>query len=63
MGAVSNQQIYDLLLEVSDDLAHIEASTDELLMNMRMLNQELEAGRLELAQQRAHFVQQRAPLQ
>jgi hypothetical protein len=63
MGAVSNRQIYDLLLEISDDLAHIEASTDELLMNMRMLNQELEAGRRQLAEARAHFVQQRALLQ
>ena len=63
MGAVSNQQIYDLLLEVADDLASVEASVDEILLNMRTLNQELEAGRRQLAEARAHFVQQRALLQ
>jgi hypothetical protein len=63
MGAVSNQQIYDLLLEISNDLAHIEASADELLLSMRMFNQELEAGQRQLAEQRAHFIQQRALLQ
>ena len=63
MGAVSDQQIYDLLLEISDDLAHVEASTDKILLNMRLLNQELEAGRRQLAEARAHFVQQRAVLQ
>jgi hypothetical protein len=63
MGAVSNQQIYDLLLEISDDLADIEASVDEILLNMRTLNQELEAGQCQLAEQRAHFAQQRALLQ
>ena len=63
MGAVSNQQIYDLLLEISDDLAHIEASVDGILLNMRTLNQELQAGRHQLAEQRARFVQQRALLQ
>ena len=63
MGAVSNQQIYDLLLEISDDLAHINASADELLLNMRMFNQELEAGRRQLAEARAVLAQQRALLQ
>ena len=50
MGAVSDQQIYDLLLEISDDLADINTSADELLLNMRMFNQELEAGRRQLAE-------------
>jgi hypothetical protein len=63
MDAVSNQQIYDLLLEISDDLAHINASADELLLNMRMFNQELEAGRRQLAEVRAVLAQQRALLQ
>jgi hypothetical protein len=63
MGAVSNQQIYDLLLEISDDLAHINASADELLLNMRMFNQELEAGRRQLAEARAVLAQRRALLQ
>ena len=62
MGAITNQQIYDLLLEISRDVAEIDASFDELLLNMRMFNQELEAGRRQVAEQRAHFVQQRALL-
>jgi hypothetical protein len=63
MGAVSKQQVYDLLLQISDKLAVIEAKTDELLLNMRMFNQELEADRRQWAEARAHFVQQRALLQ
>jgi hypothetical protein len=63
MGAVSNQQICDLLLEISDDLAHLEASVDELLLNTRMCNQELEADRRQLAEARAVLAQRRAPLQ
>jgi hypothetical protein len=63
MGAVSNQQVYDLLLQISDDLAVIEAKTDELLLNMRMFNQELETDRRQWAEARADFVQQRALLQ
>jgi hypothetical protein len=62
MGAVSNRQIYDLLLEVSDNLAEIEAKTDELLANMRMFNQELDVGQRQLAEARAHFARQRALL-
>jgi predicted ATP-grasp superfamily ATP-dependent carboligase len=63
MSAVSNQQIYDLLLEISDDLADIEVKTDELLLNMRMFHQELETDRRQLAEARAHFAQERALLQ
>ena len=63
MGAITNQQIYDLLQEISRDVAKIDASFDELLLNMRMLNQELEAGQRELARQRAQIALQRALLQ
>ena len=63
MGAITNQQIYYLLLEISRDVAEIDASLDEFLLNMRTFNQELGAGQRELAQQRAHFAQQRALLQ
>jgi hypothetical protein len=62
MCAVSNQRIYDLLLEISDDLAHIDASADELLLSMKMLNQELEAGRRQLVEVRTALAQQRALL-
>jgi hypothetical protein len=63
MGEASNQQIYDLLLVISDDLADINASADELLLNMRTFNQELDAGRRQLAKARAVLTQQRALLQ
>lgn len=63
MSAVSNQQIYDLLLEISDDLTHLEASTDELLLDMKMLNQELDADRRQLTEARAILVRSRALLQ
>jgi outer membrane murein-binding lipoprotein Lpp len=62
MGAVSNQQVYDLLLEVSDDLAGLDASVDELLADMRTFNQELEAGRRELAEARNVLAKGRALL-
>jgi hypothetical protein len=52
MGEITNQQIYDLLLEISRDVAEIDTSLDELLLNMRMFNRELEIGQRELAQQR-----------
>jgi hypothetical protein len=45
MGEISNQQIYDLLLEVSRDVAELDASIDELLFNVKALNQELSADR------------------
>ena len=63
MGAITNHQIYDLLLEISRDVAKIDASFDELLLNMKMFNQELEADQRELARQRAHFALHRALLQ
>jgi outer membrane murein-binding lipoprotein Lpp len=45
MAAISVQQIYDLLLEISRDVAELDASVDELLFDMKALNQELSAGR------------------
>jgi hypothetical protein len=52
MGNVTNQQLYDLLLEIRDNLADTNRSADELLVNMRILNQELEVGRRQLAEAR-----------
>jgi hypothetical protein len=52
MGNVTNQQIYDLLLEIRDNLADTNRSADELLVNMRILNQELEVGGRQLAEAR-----------
>jgi hypothetical protein len=63
MGKVSNQQIYDLLLDISRDFAGLNTSVDELLLDIRTFNQELEAGRGKVAEQRAHLAQQRALLQ
>jgi hypothetical protein len=63
MGAVTNRQIYDLQLEISRDVVAIDASLDEVLLNLRTFSQEFEVGQRELARQRAHLVQQRALLQ
>jgi hypothetical protein len=63
MGTITNQQIYDLLLEISREVAKVDASLDELLLNTRIVNQQIEVGRREMAQQRAHLAKQRVPLQ
>ena len=52
MAEISNQQIYDLLLEVSRDVAELDASIDELLLDMKAFNQEqLSASRQPLTEQ------------
>ena len=51
MAEISNQQIYDLLLEISRDVAELDESIGELLFDMKALNQELSGGRLLLMQQ------------
>ena len=38
MDAISNQRIYDLLLEISRDVAELDASIDELLLDAKALN-------------------------
>jgi hypothetical protein len=40
MGEIVDRQIYDLLLDVSRRVAELDASVDELLTDMRMLNRE-----------------------
>jgi hypothetical protein len=51
MAEISNQQIYDLVLEISRDVIELEASIDELLVDMRSFNQELAFDRQRLMQQ------------
>jgi hypothetical protein len=51
MAEISEQQIYDLLLEISRDVAELDASMDELLFDMKALNRELSVGRRRLTQQ------------
>jgi hypothetical protein len=51
MAEISNQQIYDLVLEISRDVVELESSIDELLFEMKAFNQEL-------AVDRQHFMQQ-----
>jgi hypothetical protein len=41
MGEISNQQIYDLALDISRDIAKLETSVDELLVKMRMHNRDM----------------------
>lgn len=54
MAAISNQQIYDLVLEISRDVARLDVSDVELLIDMKVINQELLAGRQRLMQQVFH---------
>jgi hypothetical protein len=49
MDEISNQQIYDLALDISHDVAKLETSIDELLVEMRMRNQDLSSYRQRLA--------------
>jgi len=51
MAAISNKQIYDLLLEISCDVAELDASIDELLFDMKAFNRELSVDRRRLTQQ------------
>jgi hypothetical protein len=51
MAEISNQQIYDLLLEISRDVAELDGSIDELLLDMKAFNQALNAGSQLLTQQ------------
>ena len=51
MGEISNQQIYDLLLEISNDVTELDASIDELLFDMKAFNQELSVDRHLLMQE------------
>jgi hypothetical protein len=51
MAEISNQQIYDLLLEVLLDVSELDASIDELLFDMRAFNRDLSADRQLLMQQ------------
>jgi hypothetical protein len=52
MAEISDQHIYDLLLEVSRDFVELDASIDELLLDMKAFNQEqLSAGRGLLTEQ------------
>jgi hypothetical protein len=51
MSEISNQQIYDLLLEILHDVTELDASVDELLFDMKALNQELSIDRHLLMQE------------
>jgi outer membrane murein-binding lipoprotein Lpp len=49
MANISNLQIYDLALEISRDVAELDASIDKLLIDMRALNHEMSLGKQRLA--------------
>ena len=51
MAGISNQQIYDLLLEILHDVTELDASIDELLFDMKAFNQELSIDRHLLMQE------------
>jgi hypothetical protein len=48
---ISNQQIFDLLLEILLDVAELDASIDDLLVDMKAFNQELSVDRVGVMQQ------------
>ena len=39
MAEISNQQIYDLMLEISRDVAGLEVSIEELLFDLKAFNE------------------------
>ena len=45
MAEISNQQIYDLVLDISRDVVELEVSIDELLVDMRAFNRDLAVDR------------------
>jgi hypothetical protein len=51
MAEISIQQIYGLLLDISRDVAKLDASIDELLFDMKIFNRELTVDRQLLMQQ------------
>ena len=51
MAEISNQQIYDLLLEISRDVAGLDVSIDDLLVDMKAFNRELSTDRRLLVEQ------------
>jgi hypothetical protein len=50
MAEIPYQQIYDLLLDISRDVAKLDASIDELLFDMKAFNRELSVDRQRLIQ-------------
>ncbi len=55
MAEMFNQQIYDLLLEISCGVDELDASIDELLLDMKAFNQE------QLSLARRPFAEQACP--
>ena len=51
MGEISNQQIYDLVLEISNGVAELDTSIDGLLFDAKAFNQELAICRQQLIHQ------------
>jgi hypothetical protein len=41
MGEISNRQVYDLALDISRNIGRLETSVDELLLEMRIHNQQM----------------------
>jgi hypothetical protein len=55
MGEISTREIYDLVLDISRGVAHLDASTVELLIETRMLNRDLSSHRQHLAELSQNF--------
>ena len=56
MAEISDQQIYDLLLEISRDVTELDKSIDELLFDMKAFNREQLSLSRELLIQRLSLI-------
>ncbi|QUS40837.1 hypothetical protein RPMA_19825 [Tardiphaga alba] len=55
MSEVTNQQVFDLLCEVLDDLDRLDAKLDENLVLLRTINYEAELWRQRIDAARASY--------
>jgi hypothetical protein len=50
MGEISNRQVYDLAVDILRDVARLETSVDELLLEMRIINRKISSDLKSLSQ-------------
>jgi hypothetical protein len=55
MDEISQQQIYDLALDILSDLARLTTSMDEVLLEMRSLNRDMISARPVSSESLPHF--------
>jgi hypothetical protein len=50
VGEISNRQVYDLAVDILRDVARLETSVDELLLEMRIINRKISSDLKSLSQ-------------